>query len=129
LKLRELGIGDDQIRNMKPNDAHRNPWRCELSVSGYWEESLFFKSRPEPYGRNLWADFQAAATAFELHIGFTRVDVEGTFRRLARKLHPDAGGTHEAFQKLVSQRDLLLSQAADVHSETIPPRDLADAHL
>jgi hypothetical protein len=44
-------------------------------------------------------------------------------------MHPDAGGTHEAFQKLVSQRDLLLSQAADVHSETIPPRDLADAHL
>ena len=36
------------------------------------------------------------------------------------------GGTHEAFQKLVSQRDLLLSQAADVRSETIPPRDLAD---
>jgi hypothetical protein len=106
-----------------------DPWRCELSVSGYWEELLFFKSRPEPYGRNLWADFQAAATFFELHIGFTRVDVEGTFRRLARKMHPDAGGTHETFQKLVSQRDLLLSQAADVHSETIPPRDLADAHL
>ena len=87
---------------------------------------MFFKSRPERYGRNLWTDFQAAVTAFELHIGFTRVDVEGTFRRLARKMHPDAGGTHEAFQKLVSQRDLLLSQAADVRSETIPPRDLAD---
>jgi len=53
------------------------------------------------------ADFQAAATAFELHIGFTRVDVEGTFRRLARKMHPDAGGAQETFQKLVSQRDLL----------------------
>lgn len=74
------------------------------------------------------ADFQAAATAFELHIGFTRVDVEGTLRRLARKMHPDAGGTHETFQKLVSQRDLVMSQAADVPSETIPPRDLADAH-
>ena len=83
---------------------------------------MFFKSTPERLDRSLWLDFHAAATAFDLHAGFTRADVEAAFRRLARTIHPDAGGTREAFQTLVSQRELLLSQAAEMrlngfHSE------------
>lgn len=77
------------------------------------ENRLFFESRPERIRQNVWAEFQAAASAFELHVGFTRGDVEAAFRRLARKMHPDVGGTHQAFQNLVLQRDLLLSRAAD----------------
>ena len=72
---------------------------------------MFFNSTPDRLHRNFWAEFQAAVTAFELQVGFTREDVEIAFRRLARKTHPDAGGTPEAFQNLVSQRDLLLNQA------------------
>jgi hypothetical protein len=80
---------------------------------------LFFESRPEHLRQNFWAEFQAATRAFELHVGFTRSDVEVAFRRLARKMHPDVGGTREAFQSLVSQRDLLLKQAADHPAERI----------
>ena len=72
---------------------------------------MFFQSLPGTVRQNLWVELQIAAIAFGLHPGFTRADVETAFRRLARKLHPDAGGTHEAFQNLVSQRDLLLSQS------------------
>lgn len=72
---------------------------------------MFFQSLPGTVRENLWMDLQTAAITFGLHPGFTRADVESAFRRLAPKMHPDAGGTHEAFQTLVSQRDLLLSQA------------------
>jgi hypothetical protein len=41
--------------------------------------------------------------------GYTRGDVEVAFRRLARKAHPDVGGTREAFHTLVAQRELLLT--------------------
>ena len=71
---------------------------------------MFFQSLPGTVRQNLWVDLQTAAMAFGLHPGFTCADVETAFRHLARKMHPDAGGTHEAFQNLVSQRDLLLSQ-------------------
>jgi hypothetical protein len=51
-------------------------------------------------------------SAFGLTGCYTRADVELAFRRLARKAHPDMGGTHQAFQTLVTQRDLLLNQTA-----------------
>ena len=57
---------------------------------------------------SLWWELQAAATAFGLHVGYIRRDVESAFRRLARGAHPDTGGTLEGFQALVAQRDLLL---------------------
>ena len=72
---------------------------------------MFFQSLPGTIHQNLWIELQTAAIAFGLRPGFTRVDIETAFRRLARKTHPDAGGAHQAFQTLVSQRDLLLSQA------------------
>ena len=59
----------------------------------------------------LWREIHAAASAFGLAAGYTRGDVDAAFRRLARKAHPDAGGTHEAFKILIVQRDLLLSEA------------------
>ena len=58
-----------------------------------------------------WWDLHSAAAAFGLTPGYSQSDVELAFRRLALKAHPDAGGTQDAFQSLVSQRDLLLSQA------------------
>ena len=64
----------------------------------------------ETVRQNVWVELHRAAIVFGLRPGFTRADVETAFRRLARKMHPDAGGTHDAFQNLVSQRDLLLSQ-------------------
>jgi hypothetical protein len=73
--------------------------------------SLFGESAvSETVRQNLWVEVQTAAIAFGLHAGFTRADVETAFRRLARKMHPDTGGPHDAFQNLVSQRDLLLSE-------------------
>ena len=72
--------------------------------------ALFFQPSPGTLRQDLWAELQIAAIAFGLYPGFTRADVEAAFRRLARKTHPDAGGTHEAFQNLVSQRDLLLRE-------------------
>jgi hypothetical protein len=93
---------------MKPKDAHR--------ILGIASEKkrrrrrLFFQSLPGTVRQNLWVELQTAAIAFGLQPGFTRADVETAFRRLACKMHPDAGGTHDAFQNLVSQRDLLLSQ-------------------
>ena len=59
-----------------------------------------------------WWESQEAVTAFGLPLRYTRADVESAFRRLACKAHPDAGGTHEAFQKLAAQRDLLMSRAS-----------------
>jgi hypothetical protein len=59
-----------------------------------------------------WWESQEAVTAFGLRLRYTRTDVESAFRRLACKAHPDAGGTHEAFQKLAAQRDLLLHRAS-----------------
>jgi hypothetical protein len=60
-----------------------------------------------------WPEFNAAAMAFGLTVGYTRTDIEVAFRRLALKAHPDVGGTHEAFRALLAQRELLLNQAAD----------------
>ena len=62
----------------------------------------------ESAARDPWYEVHAAATAFELPVGYTRNDVYAAYRRLARKAHPDVGGTHDAFQTLVAQRDLLL---------------------
>jgi len=57
---------------------------------------------------SFWSELHGAATAFGLHVGYIRSDVEAAFRRLAKSAHPDAGGTLEGFQALVEQRDLLL---------------------
>jgi hypothetical protein len=65
------------------------------------------------HARELWREVHTAATAFGLAGGYTRGDVEIAFRRLALRAHPDAGGTQEAFRTLVTQRDLLLSEATD----------------
>jgi hypothetical protein len=65
------------------------------------------------HAHEFWRDVHAAATAYGMAAGYTRSDVEMAFRRLARRAHPDMGGTHEAFQTLIAQRDLLLSEAAD----------------
>jgi hypothetical protein len=65
---------------------------------------------PGTVRQNVWVELQTAAIDFGLRPDFTRADVETAFRRLARKMHPDAGGTHDAFQNLITQRDLLLSQ-------------------
>jgi hypothetical protein len=56
-----------------------------------------------------WWKLHTAATTFGLPGGYTRSDVEVAFRRLARKAHPDMGGTCEAFNTLVAQRELLLT--------------------
>lgn len=58
-----------------------------------------------------WWALHSAAAAFGLTAGYTQSDVELAFRRLALKAHPDTGGTQDGFQRLVFQRDLLLSQA------------------
>ena len=58
-----------------------------------------------------WYQVHAAATAFGLSVGYTRCEVDAAFRRLARKAHPDMGGTHDMFETLIAQRDLLLSDA------------------
>jgi curved DNA-binding protein CbpA len=61
-----------------------------------------------------WWKYQEAVAAFGLRPRYTRADVETAFRRFALNVHPDAGGTHEAFQDLLAQRDLLLSHASDL---------------
>jgi hypothetical protein len=76
-----------------------------------WPET---KQEAESYARGSWWEFHSAATAFGLPPHYTRNDVELAFRRLAPKVHPDTGGTREAFQALIVQRDLLLSQARDL---------------
>ena len=67
-------------------------------------------ARTLPRAHNLWCEVHAAATAFGLTAGYTRGDVHTAFRRLARKAHPDVGGTHDSFETLIAQRDLLLSE-------------------
>jgi hypothetical protein len=62
---------------------------------------------------SFWWELHAAATAFGLHVGYIRSDVEAAFRRLARSAHPDIGGTLDGFQALVAQRDLLLRHLMD----------------
>jgi hypothetical protein len=57
---------------------------------------------------SFWSELHSAATAFDLHVGYVRGDVEAAFRRLAKNAHPDTGGTLERFQALIEQRDLLL---------------------
>jgi hypothetical protein len=48
------------------------------------------------HAHEFWRDVHAAATAYGMVAGYTRSDVEMAFRRLARRAHPDMGGTHEA---------------------------------
>ena len=64
-----------------------------------------------------WPEFNAAAMAFGLAVGYTRADIEIAFRRLARKAHPDVAGTHEAFRTLLAQRELLLNHTANQRLE------------
>jgi hypothetical protein len=66
---------------------------------------LFFVRRR---GAKRW-EVHTAETTFGLPVGYTRGDVEVAFRRLARKAHPDAGGSSEAFHVVVVQRELLLT--------------------
>jgi len=66
---------------------------------------LFFRLHRD----SQWWKLHTAATTFGLRGGYTRGDVEVAFRRLARKAHPDVGGTREAFHTLVAQRELLLT--------------------
>lgn len=76
--------------------------------------SFFHRSRTAKAAANspgLWWEIHSAAQVFGLNAGYTRADVELAFRRLARKMHPDMGGSQAEFQVLVAQRDLLLSQA------------------
>jgi hypothetical protein len=44
---------------------------------------------------------------------YTRADVLAAFRRKAKTAHPDAGGSAEAFQKLVEARDRLLASLGE----------------
>jgi len=41
----------------------------------------------------------------------SRSAINSAFRRLARRAHPDAGGSHEAFVRLAQARDALLADA------------------
>jgi len=66
---------------------------------------LFFRLHRD----SQWWKLHTAATTFGLPGGYTRGDVEVAFRRLARKAHPDVGGTREEFHTLVAQRELLLT--------------------
>jgi DnaJ domain len=56
-----------------------------------------------------------------LHVpaNFTEDDVQAAFRRAAKKVHPDVGGTAEQFRKLVEARDRLL---ASLGTSAPPPR-------
>ena len=65
----------------------------------------------ESPAHNPWYQVHAAATAFGLSVGYTRGEVDAAFRRLARKAHPDAGGTQDMFETLIAQRHLLLKEA------------------
>ena len=77
------------------------------------------KENPKAGPDRSWWEFHSAATAFGLGAGFTRDDVELAFRKLARKAHPDVGGTRDAFQNLITQRDLLLSEVDERRSSMI----------
>ncbi len=72
-----------------------------------------------------WWEIHRAATTFGLAVSYTRGDVDVAFRRLARRAHPDVGGTREAFHTLIAQRDLLLSQAQEQAAEMIKPNSRA----
>jgi hypothetical protein len=64
----------------------------------------------------------ALARAMELlgvPVNYTRDDVIAVFRREAKKVHPDVGGTAEQFRRLVEARDRLL---AALGTSAPPPR-------
>jgi len=82
-----------------------------LRMHGSWSESQAADALVS------WPEFNAAAMAFGLTVGYTLADIEVAFRRLARKAHPDLGGTHEAFRALLAQRKLLLNQVANQRAE------------
>ena len=103
---RELQIADDKI-GICSQQKRIGFFALQAEAQ---EVALFSQSSPGIARQNLWAELQIAAMAFGLYPEFTRADIETAFRRLARKMHPDVGGTHEAFQNLVYQRDLLLGQ-------------------
>jgi hypothetical protein len=53
---------------------------------------------------------------------YTRDDVIATFRRAAKKAHPDLGGTAEMFRKLVEARDRLLAALGTSAPPPKPPQ-------
>jgi hypothetical protein len=80
-----------------------------------WTAAWFEQRRREWYGHR--SDFQPEAMVLEearriigLQVEtYTRDDIIATFRRAAKRCHPDLGGTAEMFRKLVEARDRLLA--------------------
>lgn len=64
-----------------------------------------FKALPAPKGKH-WRDILELGLEGQL----TARDVDETYRRLARKRHPDAGGSAEAMAELNSARDTALAE-------------------
>jgi hypothetical protein len=70
----------------------RIPWYRKLKRNAH-------AGIPGTVRQNVWIELQTAAIDFGLRPGFTRADVETAFRRLARKMHPDAGGIRSLARK------------------------------
>lgn len=63
---------------------------------------------------------------YHFHNCYTTAETKDRYRQLAKTLHPDKGGTDEAFRELQEQYDQLLRQVG--YEPKLPPLFHVDGH-
>ena len=71
------------------------------------------RAQRRSHGGSLWRDERQHRAALNLPAdGELRpADIKAAFRKLAQKAHPDVGGSHDAFLRIIQARDALLESA------------------
>lgn len=79
------------------------------SMVGVPEHERGLASRPGVIrGIDIHQNFRPAYV-FDLKPGYTKADVEASYRKLSKQVHPDLGGRREDFEKIKSMRDSLVA--------------------
>jgi hypothetical protein len=93
--LRSIGLAVAHLRGL---ERHGGGHMMERAFSG-------FMAIEAPGRRSCWATLGIEA-------GSSRDEIERAFRELAKRYHPDTGGTHDEFVQIKAARDLAMSQVA-----------------
>ena len=95
-------------------EQHENHHECMRQTLKSLEEKLHVITEilKRPWSRDMNPEFQhewaCRVFGFDYSEPLTKEKIERTFKTSARKEHPDKGGNHEFYQRIVRARDILL---------------------